>query len=226
MTAYKVDVKSIKAIADRNINALKAAQEKGQSALNAMYFDGQKIVKGICKSGTKDTEAREAQGRAAALYSKYIFESGLTAAKSAETIAAYIFKLLADSDYVRAIAVKSVDDVELAKKASEAKRAKFNRAVSAEKKALVEKDKKAGIKVTEERALELLEVAKEHVTEATKANKATIAEKEKQQRNNVRALTMVDKISALVANDACGDGDTKQLLAAFVSVKSLIKELL
>jgi hypothetical protein len=203
------------------IDAMKDIIGKHAGLTERLYnVAGEQVTHGI-PSGIKSTAAREAQTARADRAAAAIFDAGVVKASSPDNIKTEIFARLKASGYIRATAEVSQDEKAEKAKALEAQRSALRRAIAKEKKVIASANANRKFKEGE-----LEELATVKVKEAIAEGKATAMDKAKQEKKNTRALELVEQAESMVAANECGDGDNRELLAAFVVIKASIKALL
>lgn len=165
-------------------------------------------------SGTIDTATAKEYARRCAAFIPALAEArGI----SEESVDRNIRRINAAQNFIAPREEATKSEVEQAKTERESKAKAKRRALAKVKAEIV---KAAPARKFAEGELE--ELAKEKLAGVNEETKA----KEKQGRANEKVCAQLDTLSAAAANGDFGDGDTRELLAAFVSVKSLIKALL
>lgn len=216
-----VTVAEIKALAAHNIKALEDVTAKAQSALSKMYADGKSLaIKGIASGLGAHNAAYKEQTRRVTSYAEFIFKSGASGAKSAQSIVDYIYKMLKADGYSRP--VRELADDEKAEKArtTDANRKAKARAVSKAKKEILAKAPARKFKEGE-----LDELALEHVQE----QKAESAERQKQV-NAVQSLLTgkasfnVETFPQHLTDGKFSDGTMERTQAAWVAFLSTFKQ--
>ena len=211
----------IKAEATRNIGALQDITTKAQSALSKMYADGKAIaVQGIPSELGAHNAAYKEQTRRVEMYAKLVFESGVSGAKSADSIRDYIFKQLKTDGYLRPSRELAQDEKAERERKTDANRKARARAIA---KAKAELKKAEPTRKWEEGELE--ELATVHVAD----KKVETAEAQKQ-ANAVQAILEgsasinVIKFPLNIKEGKYSDGAMPRTLAAFAAFLSTFKE--
>jgi hypothetical protein len=211
----------IKATAVRNITALEEVTAKAQSALSKMYADGKAIaIEGIPSELGAHNAAYKEQTRRVEMYSKFVFESGASGAKSADSIRDYIFKQLKADGYLRPSRELAADEKAERERVADANRKAKARAVA---KAKADLKKAEPTRKWEEGELE--ELAAVHVAD----KKAETADAQKQLNAVARILEGTDSINVLkfpvnIKEGKYSDGAMPRTLAAFAAFLTTFKE--
>lgn len=216
-----VSTADIKALAQANIDNLVSITEKAQSALSKMYADGKALaVKGIASGLGAHNAAHKEQTRRVTMYAEFIFKSGVSGAKTAQSIVDYIYKQLKADGYNRPTRELAADEKAEKQRQADANRKAKERAIT---KAKVELKKAEPTRQWKKGELE--ELAAVHVAD----QKAETADRMKQ-RNAVQAI-MEGKVSInvktfpdLVKEGRYSDGAMPRTLSAFVAFLSTFKE--
>lgn len=216
-----VSTADIKALAQVNIDNLVSITEKAQSALSKMYADGKALaVKGIASGLGAHNAAYREQTRRVAMYAEFIFKSGASGAKTAQSIVDYIYKQLKADGYNRPTRELAADEKAEKQRTQDANRKAKERAVA---KAKVELKKAEPARQWKDGELEELAAVK------VADKKAETADRMKQ-RNAVQAI-MEGKasINVLTFGEQCkagkfSDGAMPRTLSAFVAFLSTFKE--